>query len=130
MITIPELIQEIEKGCEEKSWIDTEKFYCSKNKLNEFKNWICPFCKEKINLLKQCQTIAEEREKKILEDILVRIDKLLKVRIGELRVAKEKDYQASRIIYNAQVEELQRVKAVIENNYKQQLNPAQTEDAN
>jgi hypothetical protein len=125
MTTIKDLIQETEKGCDDLIKITDnvpyEQIRCNSEHL-------CFYCERQKDALKKCQTIAEEREREILKDILVRIDKLLKVRIGELQVAKENDYRSSRIIYNAQVEELQRVKAVIENNYKQQLNPAQKKE--
>jgi hypothetical protein len=75
-----ELIQETEKGCDKHkqghvclACVTKERsfYYClCGTKCFHCKNIIlCDLCQVKLETLKQCQTIAEEREKEIIERI-------------------------------------------------------------
>ena len=73
MTTIQDLIQETEKGC--------GKEYIYENSIDIFmicgqeKGDYCPICQAKLSTLKQCQTIEDEREKKIIEIVNQVLDK-------------------------------------------------------
>jgi hypothetical protein len=107
--TIKDLLQETEKGCNRYNirWAGKEDIICHIRHL-------CPECRMKIRTLKQCQTIAEEREKKIL-DILNKIGDIWEIAeengCGEFEYSQFKDTAIFKAL-------------------KQQLNPAQTKGEN
>jgi len=100
MTTIPELIQETEKGCNRQDICGG--LNCGKRK----DGLLCNDCKAKLSALKQCQTIAEE---KLKEEIRF-LD-----RLEHCNNTTSKEWLKTIIEEN-----------IIER--RQQLNPAQTKD--
>jgi hypothetical protein len=114
--SIPELIQETEKGCGIRYYqdiknMDNDKF-CGKILIDECnveeQTPLCPICQAKLQTLKQCQTIAEEKTKDFINVL-----QWIYTNIGT-----EDDEDASVMI---------RIDKYI-NTLKQQLNPAQTKE--
>jgi hypothetical protein len=111
MTTIKDLIQETEKGCgkptskikQRYEYVDI-LYICGENP--HPKDKYCEECKEKINLIKQCQTIADEREKEIIKII----EKVEKEIFDRCSMSEEE------------------IVAQYTDELKQQLNPAQKKD--
>ena len=103
-------IAEVEKGCE-------KSLGCG-NKVNGIL-CLCRMCKVRLETLKQYQTIAEEREKKILDIIN-----------SKLNILKDStiDHIYSFFDRRINITEIQeRIKEDFDN-FNKQLNPAQTKD--
>ena len=118
MTTIKDLIQETEKGCGIIFDYKHEKFGLLRmecgvwQRMNTPELWQemqwCPTCRAKLETLKQCQTIADEKTKDFINVL-----QWIYTNIGT-----EDDEDASVMI---------RIDKYI-NTLKQQLNPAQTEE--